>query len=117
MDWPLFERYVLVAHRRPSRAYTAALCDVLARHGDEVNNEDIVDVLAEIRDPAAVGFLADTLWWQPPWDEFHQLAVKCVWALVAIGTPEAFAVVCEAAVCEAEEIREAALRQLDVAGR
>lgn len=115
-NWPLFERYVLVAHLRPSPRYTATLCDVLARQSDEVNNEDVVDVLAEIRDPAALGCLEHTMHWQPPWDEFRQLAVKCIWALAAIGTPEALAVLRDAASYEALEIREAAVRQLKIAG-
>lgn len=116
-NWVLFERYVLVAHRRPSRTYTATLCDVLTRRIEEVNNEDIVDVLAEVRDPTAVDCLEGTLRWQPPWDEFRQLAVKCVWALAATGTPEALAVLRDAAQCDAGEIREAARHQLKIANR
>ena len=106
---------MLVAHRRPSRTYTATLCEVLTRQIEEVNNEDVVDVLAEIRDPTAVGCLEDTLRWQPSWDEFRQLAVKCVWALAATGTSEALAVLRDAANCDAVEIREAALHQLKIA--
>ena len=111
-DWLAFELYALAAYRHPSRAYTSQLCGVLGRQIDEVNIEDIVDVLAEIADPAAVGCLEETLWWQPPWDEYRQLAVKCVWALAAIGTSDAVRVLQEAASTEDGPIREAAARML-----
>jgi HEAT repeat protein len=111
-DWLTFERYLLAAHCHPSRAFTGELCDVLGRHLDDVNNEDIVDVLAEIADPAAVGCLEKALLWQPRWDEYRHLAVKCVWALAAIGTPDAIRVLREAASVEAAPVREAAARKL-----
>jgi hypothetical protein len=50
--------------------------------------------------------------WDPPWDEFGQLARKTVWALAAIGTPEAMAAVREAAGDEREKPREAAIYEL-----
>ncbi|MGH3812241.1 MAG: HEAT repeat domain-containing protein [Pseudonocardiaceae bacterium] len=115
-DWLVFESYLLAAHRHPSSSFTAVLCEVLSHQSDEVNNEDIVDVLADIRDPAAVGCLEATLWWQPPWDEYRQLAVKCVWALAAIGTPDAVAVLRDAASCEATQVRDAAVHKLNLAG-
>jgi hypothetical protein len=111
-DWSLFERYVVAGHRRPSREYSNTLCNVLRSRSDEINNEDIVDVLAEIRDPASVDCLAYTLSWSPSWDEFHQLAIKCVWALAAIGTVEAFVVLRDAAASEAIEVREAISQML-----
>jgi HEAT repeat protein len=50
--------------------------------------------------------------WDPPWDEFGQLARKAVWALAAIGTPDAMAVVREAADDERDKPREAAIYEL-----
>lgn len=111
-DWLAFELYVLAAFRHPSRAYTPELCEVLGRQIYEVNSEDIVDVLGEIADPAAVGCLEEALRWEPPWDEHRQLAVKCVWALGAIGTSDAVRVLREAASTEDAPIREAAARML-----
>lgn len=111
-DWLVFELYVLAAYRHPSRTYTAELCEVLGRQTDEVNSEDIVDVLGEIADPAAVGCLEKTLWWQPSWDEYRQLARKCVWALAAIGTSDAMRILREAASSEDAPIREAAASKL-----
>lgn len=113
-DWLAFERYLLAAYRHPSRAFTPELCEVLGQQIDEVNSEDIVDVLAEIADPAAVRCLEKALWWQPPWDEYRQLAVKCVWALAAIGTSDAVRVLREAANSEDAPIREAAARKLGI---
>jgi HEAT repeat protein len=115
-DWSIFERYALAAFHHPSRAYTEVLCGVLARQRDDVNNEDLVDALAEIADPASVACLRDALHWDPPWDEFGQLARKAVWALAAIGTPEAMAVVREAAHDERTKPREAAIHELRHAG-
>lgn len=108
-DWPMFERYARAAFYHPSRAYTSVLCDVLARRNDDVNNEDLVDTLAEIADPTSVECLRDAFGWEPPWDEFGQLARKAVWALRAIGTPEALAVIREAADDQRDKPREAAV--------
>ena len=115
-DWLGFELYVLAAYRHPSRAFTQELCEVLDRQVPELNSEDIVDVLGEIADPAAVGCLERTLWWQPPWDEYRQLARKCVWALAAIGTTDAMRVLREAASSEDAPIREAAAGKLGTSG-
>jgi HEAT repeat protein len=111
-DWPTFERYAYAAFHHPSREHTPVLCQVLARHSDDVNNEDLVDALAEIADPSSVACLRDALLWDPPWDEFGQLARKAVWALGAIGTPEALAAIREAADDERDKPREAAAHEL-----
>jgi HEAT repeat protein len=113
-DWSMFERYALAAFHHPSRSYTDVLCEVLALR-EELNNDDLVDTLAEIADPNSVECLREALHWNPPWDEFGQLARKVVWALAAIGTPEAMAVVREAAHDEREKPREAAIRELRLA--
>lgn len=110
--WPMFERYARAAFYHPSPAYTPMLCEVLARRNDDVNNEDLVDTLAEIADPASVECLREIMHWDPPWDEFGQLARKAVWALAAIGTPEAMDAVREAASDEREKPREAAIHEL-----
>ena len=46
--------------------------------------------------------------------EYRQLAVKCVWALAAIGTSDAVRVLREAANSEDAPIREAAERKLGI---
>jgi hypothetical protein len=85
-DWSMFEQYAFAAFHHPSRAYTDVLCDVLGRH-EELNNEDLVDALAEIGDPKSVDCLRDALRWDPPWDEFGQLARKAVWARSVRSAP------------------------------
>src|SRR5260221_11403887 len=61
-DWLGFEHYVFAAFQRPSRSYTEMRCGVLAQRDiDDFNEEDFVDALAEIRDPAPVTFVRDTL--------------------------------------------------------
>ena len=106
-NWYLFEGFVNVAYRRPDIRQAPALCSALALRSGEVNNEDIVDALGEVRDPASIDCLAAVIRWEPDWDEFRGLAVKCVWALAAIGTPEAWAVLDEAAATGPEVVREA----------
>jgi len=116
-DWLGFEHYVFAAFQRPSRSYTEVLCRVLAQRDiDDFNYEDVVDALAEIRDPAAVSCLRDTLRWEPEWDEFRNLAVKCIWALAAIGTPEALAMIRDATASESPEVRKAAAHDQREAG-
>lgn len=95
-DWPAFERYVIAALYRPSRNYTATLCEVLDERRDDVNNEDIVDALNEGQEPAAVPALRRAVRWIPEHDEDGQLARKAVWALNRIGTPEAYDAIREA---------------------
>jgi HEAT repeat protein len=85
---------------------------VLSEQRDDVNNEDIVDVLAVIGDPSATSCLEDALRWEPPWDEYRGLAVKSVWALGAIGTPKAIEALRGAAACGEEKVREAAAHEL-----
>lgn len=115
-DWRMFERYVIAGYYRPHASYAGLLCRVLAQRRSDVNNEDIVDALAEARNPESVSCLRDTLEWEPPWDEFRNLGVKCVWALASIGTPEAIAVLKEAARNPAFKVREAATRVLNRMG-
>lgn len=111
-DWLMFEKYVIVAFWRPSNLYTQDLCEVLKDHTEEINFEDIVEVLAAVRDPASIDCLEEIIWWEPEWDEYRHLAIKAVWTLATIGTPEALAVLRDVASCEAEPVREAAAREL-----
>ena len=111
-DWDSFERYVIAASRHPHRSMSGVLCDVLDRQLDTLNSEDIVEVLGMIADPETVQCLENALHWEPPWDEYRQLAKKAVWALGSIGTPEAMEVLRDAASTASAEIREAAAREL-----
>ncbi len=115
-DWATFEGYVAAADRHPSPAYTFVLCEVLGQHRDEFNNEDLVEVLAQVRDPASVGCLEELLWWEAEWDEYRHLAQRAIWTLAAIGTPEAVTVLRDAASTGAAEVREAAARELGLTG-
>jgi HEAT repeat protein len=94
-DWYGFELYVVAAQTHPSRLYTETLCQVLDERRDDMDSEGIVDALDHSRDPAAVPSLRRAVTWVPDWDEFGQLARKAVWALDAIGTPEALAAIRE----------------------
>nr|BFF03465.1 hypothetical protein GCM10020241_51400 [Streptoalloteichus tenebrarius] len=96
-DWDTFELYLLAAYEHPGRALTDVLCEALRLRSRNVPNEDVIQVLAEIADPDSLPCLRETLHWEPEWDEFHQIAVKCVWAVSAIKSPEATSVLVEAA--------------------
>jgi len=111
-DWEAFELYVLAASRHPDPSMTRTLCEVLDRQLDNISSEDIVSVLDVVADPAAVDSLERALWWEPPWDEFRHLAIKCVWALSAIGTEAASDILRDAATTAPERVREAALEAL-----
>ena len=116
-DWLSFEQLVIAGFHHPSRLYTPVLCDVLRRRVEGVNHENGLDLLADLRDPSAVPYLEEALEWRPPWDDYRHLAVKCVWALAAIGTEEALAVLRRAAHSDSERVREASVHELERTGR
>lgn len=115
-DWKTFELYVLAASRHPHPSMTRTLCEVLDRQLDSISSEDVVSVLDAIADPAAVDSLERALWWEPSWDEFRHLAIRCVWALSAIGTREALDALRDAASTAPRRVREAALEALAASG-
>jgi HEAT repeat protein len=112
-NWWLAGRYVLAAFSQPSRDMTPVLCTLLRLRSRWLNNADIVDVLAEIGDPAAVGCLAGALRWEPADTD---LAIRCVRALGAIGTARAVAVLTEAASAASDDLRLAAAAELSHLG-
>ena len=112
-DWSRFEQYVYVASRHPDPRYVDVLCHALLRHDLNVSFDDIVVALGEIADPRSVPFLVDAMWWRPDWDEYLQLAKKCVWALARIGTPEAIEALRDAATVGSDILREEAQYELN----
>lgn len=111
-SWIDLEPWLFAANELPSRKLTSILCGLLVRRIPEVNNEDIVWALEAIADPDAVRALEHALLWEPEWDEFHALGVKCVWALAAIGTSDAQSVLYDAASVGPREVRDAARQEL-----
>jgi hypothetical protein len=95
-EWLTFQKYVILAIRQPSTDYTETLCAVLDERREDLNNEDIVDALGDIRDPAAIPSLRRAVTWVPDTDEFGHLPTKAVGALARIGTPDALAAIREA---------------------
>ena len=113
--WTRFDSYVIAALRQPDRAMTPILCAVLERRDSHVPAnviDDIVDLLHDIGDPAAVGALERAMLHPPEWDEYYHFARKCLWALLKIGTPEAIAAVRRATQSDIPDIREEAVRKL-----
>ena len=72
-----------------------------------------MSALDEIADPRSVPFLVEAMWWTPDWDEYLQLAKKCVWALARIGTPEALEALRDAATVGSDILREEAQYELN----
>ena len=89
------------------------LCSVLHRQLFDVSSDDIVTALGEIADPRSVPFLVEAMWWTPDWDEYQQLAKKCVWALARIGTPDALEALRDAASVGSDILREEAQYELN----
>jgi hypothetical protein len=69
--------------------------DILCRLVDEdwhINHEDVVDVLDKLRRPETVDALFRATQWVPEYlkfDDNRALAVKAIWALWKLQTPEA----------------------------
>lgn len=111
-DWGSFEIYVFLASRHPSTLYTTTLCEALNAKSFAYNNDDIVTAFDAAGDPASVACLEEAMWWRPDWDEYHNLAIKCVWALERIVSGEAVTALINAVRLGPATISEAALRGL-----
>lgn len=107
-DWRKFRRYLYAAGYHPSENYLEPLGTALSQHDEHIPNEDIVEVLVGLASPKSVDLLRETLAWRPDWDEFHQLAVKCLWALAGIESDDARAVIDEAASDDRPVVRDTA---------
>ncbi|MFE0099464.1 hypothetical protein [Streptomyces sp. NPDC059009] len=94
-QWRSFERLAGVALHVHPEGLAEILISALASAGSrgEVNVEDLVDMLGELRAPEAVGALAALLHERRESDApFFPLSVKSVQSLAEIGTPEALTV-------------------------
>jgi hypothetical protein len=122
-DWRRFNRYVLAGFRQHDSTMTHILCDVLDHWKTQsaalasVNEEgpyigDIADLLQDIADPAAVPALERGIYNGPDWDDAQDLARKCIWALNAIGTPDAMEAIRRATLSEDPRIKEFAKETL-----
>jgi HEAT repeat protein len=92
-DWAIKD-VPRVRYEKPQEpiAWVPVLCKVLDARHDDINNEDIVDTLDLPADPRALPSLVRVLndypkW--PDWDGYGGLAIKAIWAIRRIGTPEA----------------------------
>jgi hypothetical protein len=70
------------------KRFTAVFCKLLKEEW-HYTHEDIVTMLAEIKDPSSVTCLFEMSLRIPNYDDARSLAKKCIWALRAIGTLEA----------------------------
>lgn len=68
---------------------TRVLCTALESGQPAVPTEDVLMLLADVKDPESTETLRLVLEDPPEWDEFYQTSRKSIWALAAIGTPRA----------------------------
>lgn len=111
-DWDSFEAYLLAAHEFPAFSYSDALIGALEMRSELVPNEDVLQVLSYIGDPETLPVLRETLWWRPVWDEFDQVAVKCIWAIGSIRNRSARDVLLEVIEYGSEPMRDWARSKL-----
>ncbi|HET6711733.1 hypothetical protein [Amycolatopsis sp.] len=113
--WSLFDRYVNMAGSFPSRDYVATLVAGLdlARSEPEVYALNIVLTLSDIAAPESVPVLARTVNWRPADDEFHDLAVNAVDALLHIDTAESRQFIASLVDDDREQVRDLAQEVAD----
>ncbi len=117
-DWLEFGRCLWAAYAHPSRDFTPTLIDVLRRKDGNAPNEAIVDLLIDVKDPAAFDVLRDMLWWHPEFDDADAIAVKAVYALAELpGGEEAVRGAAETGPEEVRPIARTVLEHLSAEGR
>lgn len=70
--------------------------------------EDIISLLEDIKDPKSIELLYKTAINVPDYDEMRSVAKKCLWALLAINTPEAMEKIYLLKRCDDVYIRDGA---------
>lgn len=85
---------------------------------DHDKHEDIIGYLQNYPDPASVPYLKSAIALKPAlayldYDDYGAYYKKCLWALQAIGTEEALAVIRECASSNDQALRTQALHRLD----
>jgi hypothetical protein len=101
---------LIAAYLRPNQRFVESLCKMLALGDPSFPNEQIVDILYKIPNPASIPYLADALKRKFAYDEYDEFGVKCLDALYAINTPEAWLVIESASASSSPRIKETALK-------
>src|ERR1700722_11115959 len=88
---------------------------------DHLDHEQIIFFLQHTADPYAIPFLKQAALLKPrleylAYDDYGSYYKKCFWALRAIGTPEAIAVIREFTTSEDEAAKAQALYRLSKIG-
>lgn len=95
--WCEFEAYTWASGAFPSDRFTPMLIDALDLHDPHAQPAEILLALARIGDSRSVESVRRALLWTPEWDEFHDLALKAIDALLEIDNAAAWKVIEEAA--------------------
>lgn len=96
-----------------SNRYSKIFCKLLKAEWHQ-KQEDIVMLLEEIKDPDTVDCINDLVYHKMPWsdDENSSLALKCIWALGAIGNNKAIERLKGLAKSNVDYVRNIAEKQL-----
>lgn len=96
-----------------SNKYSEIFCKLLKEEWHE-KHEDIIMLLAEIKDPDTVDCISALVYHKMPWDDvdYSSLGLKCIWALGAIGNDKAIERLKELANSNVDYIKNIAEKQL-----
>jgi HEAT repeat protein len=106
----------LIFRYEPSADYVPLLCELLLADF-HTRHEDIILALQHAAAPYSIPYLKEAVLLKPrleylAYDDYGAYSKKCFWALRAIGTPEAIAVIREFTSSEDLVAREQALYRL-----
>jgi hypothetical protein len=96
-----------------SSKYSKIFCKLLKEEWHE-KQEDIIMLLAEIKDPDTVDCISELVYHKMPWDsaDYSSVGLKSIWALGAIGNDKAIDRLKELANSNVDYIRNIAEKQL-----
>jgi hypothetical protein len=106
----------LIFRFQPTADYVPLLCELLAADF-HTRHEDIIRALQDAADARSIPSLRQAVLLKPKleylaYDDYGSYYKKCFWALRAVGTPEALAVIREFTVSEDSAAREQAVYRL-----
>lgn len=105
-----------LALRCPLSAYFDLACGLLIEDW-HISHEWLIGEFQDAEDPRAIPFLQQAIDLKPrlqylDYDDYGSYYKKCLWALKAIGTPEAISVIRDCANSEIRELQEEARYRL-----
>lgn len=97
---------LIAAYAHPSEKYIDSLCAILALKEEDLPNENIVELLERIPSEKSVACLSQVIDTKFAYDEYDEFGVKCLDALFAINTPDAWTVIERCSRLSTQRMRE-----------